>query len=111
MANESINSWSSLTSALEGKPCTPLSRRTAPSTLFPSFSIDIKTLEALPDLPAHLRPTFRTSKPRLEKAVAEAQAKEQAEVMGKLKDLGNTVLGAFCFSASSVELFRIRPPC
>lgn len=110
MANESINSWSSLTSALEGKASTRFARHTAPLTISLSMETDTKTLEALPDLPTHLRSTIRTSKPRLEKAVAEAQAKEQAEVMDKLKDLGNTVLGAFCvFNFSPSPLVHSFP--
>lgn len=32
--------------------------------------------------------------PKVEQRVKEAQKKEQDEVMGKLKDLGNTVLGS-----------------
>nr|CRX78975.1 hypothetical protein ls5930a1_00056 [Leucosporidium scottii] len=103
MANESINSWSSLTSALEGQPSASKAFSSPLADSSSYHQIDIKTLEALPDLPTHLRSSIRTSKPRLEKAVAEAQAKEQAEVMGKLKDLGNTVLGKFGLSTDNFK--------
>jgi len=42
----------------------------------------------------------------LEYRVAEAQEKEKAEMLGKLKDLGNTILGNFGLSTDNFQFVK-----
>ncbi|KAK4057811.1 hypothetical protein OIO90_001030 [Microbotryomycetes sp. JL221] len=81
MANEQIKSWGSLTSALE----------------------DYKTLEKLEDVTPAQRSAIKAAQTRLPPLIAEQQEKEKDEVLGKLKDLGNTVLGKFGLSTDNFK--------
>ena len=55
--------------------------------------LDYKTLSQLDNVSPAILQTSKNAQSRLPKLIAAEQQKEQAEVMGKLKDLGNTVLG------------------
>lgn len=87
-SNEILNTWSSLSSAQEGCcfRCESLSRRLT------SVGIDYNTLlELLPSGQEmrEVQTKLQKLKPRLE----EAQKKETSEMLGKLKTLGNSLLG------------------
>ncbi|GAA6007476.1 hypothetical protein JCM10207_006355 [Rhodosporidiobolus poonsookiae] len=73
LANEQIGSWSSLAASLE----------------------DFKTLSTHSDLTPLLADQIRDAQKRLPPKIVKQQEKEKDEVIGKLKDLGNTVLGKF----------------
>ena len=94
MANESIGSWSSLSSSLEGK--LPFSFRVSPF-LHPRLNrqlLDFNHLATLPNLTPLLAQQIKLAQARIPKAIEIQQQKEKDEVLGKLKNLGNTVLGA-----------------
>ncbi|GAA5953530.1 hypothetical protein JCM3765_005064 [Sporobolomyces pararoseus] len=82
MANESIGSWSSLTASLE----------------------DFNHLATLPDLTPLLSQQIKLAQSRIPKAIEIQQQKEKDEVLGKLKNLGNTVLGKFGFSLDNFKM-------
>ena len=101
MSSEAIKSWSSLTAALEG------SSRTLSGSLafsYYRYVADYETLDSLSSttstVPPTMRKTISDSLRRLPPMIAEQQEKEKDEVLSKLKDLGNTVLGQ-----SSLESF------
>jgi hypothetical protein len=90
LSNETINTWSSLTSAQEGLNIPfgvngvdgyHVTDYTKLLTLLPSSSSQVE----------EIRRTLRRLKPRVEAA----QKKETDEMLGKLKGLGNSILGAF----------------
>ncbi|GAA6063969.1 hypothetical protein JCM10212_004779 [Sporobolomyces blumeae] len=82
MAYESIGSWSALSSALD----------------------DYNTLSALPDVTPEIARQAKLAQARLPKAIEVQQQKEKDEVLSKLKDLGNTVLGKFGFSLDNFKM-------
>ncbi|GAA6012685.1 hypothetical protein JCM8202_003412 [Rhodotorula sphaerocarpa] len=81
-ANEAIGSWSSLQSALD----------------------DWNKLETLPEAPPSLGAQIKAAQRRLPEQIKVQQEKEKEEVLGKLKDLGNMVLGKFGFSTDNFKL-------
>ncbi|MBW0506798.1 hypothetical protein O181_046513 [Austropuccinia psidii MF-1] len=83
-ANEKLGTWSSLQAALD----------------------DYNTLEKLPDVNAILRREIKQSQLRLPPLIAQRSESEKAEMMTKLKDLGNTVLGKF---GMSTDNFKFTP--
>ncbi|ELU37913.1 TPR_2 domain-containing protein [Rhizoctonia solani AG-1 IA] len=78
-SNELIGSWSALTSA----------------------ESDYTTLLEL--LPPSSKGSVRVALTRLKPRVQEAKEKETAEMMGKLKDLGNSLLGRFGLSTDNFQ--------
>lgn len=80
-ANEHIGGWSGLSSALE----------------------DNKLLLTLPDLPPATRPEVVTAVKRLEPKAKEAAEKEKDEMIGKLKGLGDSILGNFGLSTNNFK--------
>ena len=55
--------------------------------------LDYDKLATLPDLTPLLARQVKQAQTRIPGAIEKQQQKEKDEVMGKLKDLGNTVLG------------------
>ncbi|GAA5893359.1 hypothetical protein JCM8208_004419 [Rhodotorula glutinis] len=82
LANEAIGSWGSLTASLE----------------------DFNKLAGLPGNSLILVKQIKVAQARLPKKIEEQQAKEKDEVVGKLKDLGNMVLGKFGLSTDNFKL-------
>ncbi|GAA5994467.1 uncharacterized protein JCM10292_002082 [Rhodotorula paludigena] len=82
LANEAIGSWGSLSSALE----------------------DFNKLAALPDNSPLLADQIKQAQARLPKKIEKQQEKEKEEVVGKLKDLGNMVLGKFGLSTDNFKM-------
>ncbi|KAG9093408.1 hypothetical protein FRC06_011532 [Ceratobasidium sp. 370] len=78
-SNEIIGSWSALSSA----------------------ESDYTTL--LEILPPSSQPPIRLALARLKPRVLEAKERETAEMMGKLKDLGNNILGRFGLSTDNFQ--------
>lgn len=103
MANESIGSWSSLSASLEGKFTLLLYDRDNAHPLH--VRSDFNKLATLPDLTPLLVRQVKQAQTRIPGAIEKQQQKEKDEVMGKLKDLGNTVLGesALLITARGVE--------
>lgn len=56
---------------------------------------DYNTLATLPGTSSLLDKTIMQAQKRLPTLITAQQTKEKDEVLGKLKDLGNTVLGTF----------------
>ncbi|KPV72194.1 uncharacterized protein RHOBADRAFT_66955 [Rhodotorula graminis WP1] len=82
LANEAIGSWGSLTASLE----------------------DFNKLASLPGNSPILVKQIKVAQARLPKKIEDQQAKEKDEVVGKLKDLGNMVLGKFGLSTDNFKL-------
>lgn len=95
LANEAIGSWGSLTASLEGAPasCSPARAREADGA-DTSRRTDFNKLANLPGNSPILVKQIKVAQARLPKKIEDQQAKEKDEVVGKLKDLGNMVLGA-----------------
>ncbi|KWU47525.1 hypothetical protein RHOSPDRAFT_14087, partial [Rhodotorula sp. JG-1b] len=81
-ANEAIGKWGSLQSALD----------------------DWNKLETLSTTPPSLAPQIKAAQRRLPEQIKVQQEKEKDEVLGKLKDLGNMVLGKFGLSTENFKL-------
>ncbi|BGP39305.1 Cytochrome c oxidase subunit 1 [Rhodotorula kratochvilovae] len=82
LANEAIGSWGSLTASLE----------------------DFNKLTTLPGNTPLLAQQIKQAQARLPGKIEVQQAKEKEEVVGKLKDLGNMVLGKFGLSTDNFKL-------
>ena len=102
-SNEKIGTWSSLSSAQEGRSIT------IQIQIFQVESISMTDYQTLldllpstsPQLP-EVRRSLQSIKPRAE----QAQKKEMGEMMDKLKGLGNSVLGNFGLSTDN---FKFEP--
>lgn len=70
-ANEKLNTWTSLSAALE----------------------DYTLLSQLPDTPASLKPSIRLALRTIPPRIEERKGAETKEMMDKLKGLGNSFLG------------------
>ncbi|BGO98715.1 TPR domain containing protein [Rhodotorula toruloides] len=81
LANEAIGSWSSLEASLA----------------------DYNKLATLPDVSPLLADQIKAAQRRLPDKVRAQQDKEKDEVIGKLKDLGNTLLGKFGLSTDNFK--------
>ncbi|GAA6056880.1 hypothetical protein JCM3770_005126 [Rhodotorula araucariae] len=82
LANEAIGSWGSLSASLE----------------------DFNKLAALPGNSPLLAQQIKQAQARLPGKIEMQQAKEKEEVVDKLKDLGNMVLGKFGLSTDNFKL-------
>lgn len=99
--NEVIGSWTSLTSVQEGASLLP-----PPSTPTTKLMNDFRTadytallaLHPAPAAQADLRRKLAALAPRL----AASQKRETDEMLGKLKGLGNSILGAHCLYPPSL---------
>lgn len=92
-ANERIGSWSSLTAAQDGRLTrNPLTRDY--TKLLPLLH------KASPQLPE-----VRRSLATLPQRITVQQDKEKDEMLGKLKDLGNSLLGKF---GLSTDMFKFE---
>ncbi|BGP15429.1 hypothetical protein JCM10213_005070 [Rhodosporidiobolus nylandii] len=81
LANEAIGSWSSLSASLE----------------------DFTALSSHAGLSPLLATQIKLARQRLPRKIEVQQEKEKEEVMGKLKDLGNMVLGKFGLSTDNFK--------
>ena len=103
-ANEELRTWQSLTSALEG---VFIHQRCFLSMLKRPSSPDQQTLSKMEDLPSAMRSGVKASLIRVPPLLESQQTKEKDEMMGKLKDMGNSVLGRFGLSTDNVSLLRL----
>jgi len=81
MANEKLDTWSSLGASLE----------------------DWKKLLDLAPTDTLIMNSAKSAQKRLPPRMEERKTQETAEMMGKLKDLGNTVLGKFGLSTDNFK--------
>lgn len=103
-ANEEIGTWSSLTSSLEGEYY--LIQKKGHRMLMSLFFLllaDYKTMSGMPH-PASLEPTLTAALKRLPGKVAAVSEKEKEEMMGKLKGIGDSVLGYFGLSTNNFQM-------
>ncbi|KNZ63165.1 uncharacterized protein VP01_117g8 [Puccinia sorghi] len=83
-ANEKLGTWASLQASLD----------------------DYNAISKLPDIPAALVKEVKMGQARLPPLIAHRADADKAEMMAKLKDLGNTVLGKF---GMSTDNFKFTP--
>ncbi|KAA1075452.1 hypothetical protein PGTUg99_008772 [Puccinia graminis f. sp. tritici] len=83
-ANEKIGTWASLQASLD----------------------DYNAISKLPDLPPTLLKEVKASQSRLPPRIARRAEADKTEMMAKLKDLGNSVLGKF---GMSTDNFKFTP--
>ncbi|WAQ89734.1 hypothetical protein PtA15_11A425 [Puccinia triticina] len=83
-ANEKLGTWASLQSSLD----------------------DYNAISKLPEVPPGLLKEVKASQTRLPPLIAQRSEADKAEMMAKLKDLGNTVLGKF---GMSTDNFKFTP--
>ncbi|KAJ7706475.1 hypothetical protein B0H17DRAFT_919415 [Mycena rosella] len=93
-SNEKINTWSSLTTAHEGESI--------------EFAVlaDYATLLKILPLSSHQAKEIERSELLLKPRLEAAQKEETAEMLGKLKGLGNSILGNFGLSTDN---FKFEP--
>lgn len=65
--------------------------------------LDLQSLDAMPH-PDSFEWTLQASLQRLPKKIEEVSAKEKEEMMGKLKGIGNNVLGYFGLSTDNFQM-------
>jgi len=83
-ANEKLGTWASLQASLD----------------------DYNAISKLPDIPPALAKEVKMGQARLPPLIAHRADADKAEMMAKLKDLGNTVLGKF---GMSTDNFKFTP--
>ncbi|PLW35188.1 hypothetical protein PCANC_19270 [Puccinia coronata f. sp. avenae] len=83
-ANEKLGTWASLQASLD----------------------DYNAISKLPDIPHGLTKEVKMGQARLPPLIAQRAETDKAEMMAKLKDLGNTVLGKF---GMSTDNFKFTP--
>lgn len=83
-ANEKLGTWTSLSAALE----------------------DYTTLSKHPEVPDSLRPSIRNALRTLPGRIEERKSVETAEMMDKLKGLGNSILGKFGLSTDNFQFVK-----
>lgn len=88
-----------MTTAQEGEKSSSTAPKHRPTDASSACYLDWNALYEHPHVSPALLAAARAAKTRLPPLIAEQQQKEQAEVMGKLKDLGNTVLGEEIFQS------------
>ncbi|KAF5368341.1 hypothetical protein D9758_002423 [Tetrapyrgos nigripes] len=97
-SNNKLDTWSSLTSAQEGHSTT-----TPPvyldSTSHTDYNALLKLVVPSSSEAAEIQRSLRNLKPRIEAA----QKKETGEMLGKLKGLGNSILGNFGLSTDNFQ--------
>lgn len=105
-ANEEIGTWSSLTSSLEGKRhCCNSCRQQHHHSHFLSLSLsltDYKTMNAMPH-PDSLQSSITSALQRIPPKITITSEREKEEMMGKLKGLGDSVLGYFGLSTNNFQ--------
>ena len=82
--------------------------RVRPSQADRECTTDWNTLETLSTTPPSLAPQIKAAQRRLPEQIKVQQEKEKDEVLGKLKDLGNMVLGKLVFCYPLVPAKQIR---
>lgn len=88
-SNEELNTWTSLSSAQEGSLITETVLRESLIGIRPDYNKVLELLPASSPQQTEIRRTLQALKPRLEAT----QKRETAEMMDKLKGLGNSILG------------------
>jgi hypothetical protein len=71
-------------------------------SLFPLFSPDYKTINGMPH-PVSLQTSLDAALKRLPAKIITTSEKEKEEMMGKLKGLGDSVLGYFGLSTNNFQ--------
>lgn len=85
-------------------PGPPSSLSTSASSLLTSTEEDLTQLLAHPSLPPSLRPTIQQSHARVKRDLEAERERDKEEVLGKLKDMGDKVLGWF---GMSLDQFKV----
>ncbi|TRM61480.1 hypothetical protein BD626DRAFT_78567 [Schizophyllum amplum] len=97
-SNEAINTWSSLSSASEGQRSARIILASIDDAHTPDYATLLTLVPKHTPLYGEIERAQRLLKPRVEAA----QKEEMAEMMGKLKGLGNSLLGAYCLRTSTI---------
>jgi hypothetical protein len=72
------------------------------------FFLDYNAMSKLPDLPLTLLKEIKASQIRLPPLIAQRAEADKTEMMAKLKDLGNSVLGKFGMSTDNFKFTPVR---
>lgn len=104
-ANEEIGSWSSLTSSLEGEQSGLRAEWLAHTHAHALFCVDLtdyRTMNGMPH-PASLQPSLDAALARIPPKIASTSEREKEEMIGKLKGVGDSVLGYFGLSTNNFQ--------
>lgn len=101
-SNEKLGTWTSLTSAQEGRSPHRLSLRLCSATN--SELLDYKRILTLPNHPPSLRRSLLEALARLPGEIETVAAQEKEEMMSKLKGVGDSVLGWFGLSTDNFQM-------